>query len=103
MLRLHGWQPERSRMVKIIEQKDDAQGAPYLEFHVRQEGIPPRVLGHYIFARSGPGTEHMAITGNSDAEVQGAWIQATSWAQQLGVEFILVIDPDGLFPSGKRV
>ena len=90
-------------MVKIIERKDDAEGAPYLEFRVYRAGMPPKVLGHYVFERSGPGTEHMAITGNSDAEVQGAWIQATGWAQRLGVEFILVVDPDGLFPPGKRV
>ena len=67
-------------MVKIIEQKDDAEGALYLEFRVYQSGMPPKVLGHYVFERSGPGTEHMAITGDSGAEVHGAWIQATRWA-----------------------
>ena len=89
-------------MVQVIEWKEDAQGAPYMEFHVHQGGIPPRVLGHYLFERSGPGTEHTAITGNSVAEVNGAWIEASGWAQRIGVEFILVIDPYGLFLPGKR-
>ncbi len=89
-------------MVQVIERKEDARGAPYMEFHVRRRDMPPGVIGHYLFERSGPGTEHMAITGNSVAEVNGAWIQARGWAQRIGVEFILVIDPDGLFPREKR-
>ena len=90
-------------MVQAIERKEDAQGAPYMEFYVHWAGIPPKVFGHFMFARSGPGTEHMAITGNSVAEVSGAWIQATGWAQRLGIEFILVLDPHGLFPRDKRL
>ena len=89
-------------MVQVIERKEDAKGAPYMEFYVHRAGIPPKVFGHFMFARSGPGTEHMAITGNSVAEVHGAWMQATSWAQRLRIEFILVIDPHGFFPREKR-
>ena len=90
-------------MGQVIERKEDAQGAPYLEFHVHRREMSPGVLGLYMFERSGPETEHMAITGNGVAEVHGAWVAATVWARRLGVEFILVIDPDGLFPPEKRV
>ena len=89
-------------MVQVIERKEDAQDKPYLEFRVHREGVPPRVLGHYVFERSGPGTEHMALAGNSAAEVNGAWIQAHGWAQRIEIEFILIIDPHGLFPREKR-
>lgn len=89
-------------MVQVIQRREDAKEAPVIEFAVGSVGYPPKTVGIMRFERPGPSPGFVSIIGNRFASVETAWLQTLSLAERLGIEFILIVDPRGLFPPERR-
>jgi hypothetical protein len=87
-------------MVAVIEAEEEAGGARYLEFKVqRSASDPARVLGCWRLAHGGS-----SLVDESRAEGAAAdeFRLALDCADQNGIPFVWVNDPDSLFPPWER-
>lgn len=86
-------------MVAIIEGKEEAAGAQYIEFKVfRSEADSNRPLASWRFPAEGAAIGQ-STNGNA---VLAEFRFAVDCADQHGVPFVWVNDPDELFPSWLR-
>ena len=83
----------------IIEGREEAGAARYIEFRVYQSpGEPDRVLASWRFPMSGTAIEE-SKPGNS---VEREFRFAVECADQHAIPFVWVNDPDDLFPPWTR-
>jgi hypothetical protein len=86
-------------LVAVIEGREEAGGARYIEFRVYQSpGEPDRVLASWRFPVSGTAIEE-SKPGNS---VETEFRFAVECADQHAIPFVWVNDPDELFPPWTR-
>ena len=87
-------------MVAVIEGKEEAGGASYIEFKVFQSPTDPdRVLGSWRLAH---GESGLVDQSKPDAPVLMEFRHAMDCADQHGIAFVWVNDPDELFPLYRR-
>jgi hypothetical protein len=84
-------------VVAVIEDKEMAGAAQYIEFKVSQSPTNPnRVLGSWRFAAGGPsGT--VIDQSRPDSPVQIEFSHAMDCADLHGIPFVWLNDPDELF------
>ena len=91
-------------MVQVIDRLEDADGAEYIQFRpYRSPRDPKRILASWgPHGVDEPG--RMASIGQSQlgTPVKDQFKHAFNEADQYGVPFLWVDDPDGLFPPAKR-
>ena len=86
-------------MVAVIEEKYEAGDARYLEFKVyRNPTDPDRVLANWRFPDSGMPIDESRLDNTVEAEFR----LAVDCADQHGIAFVWVNDPDELFPPWTR-
>jgi hypothetical protein len=86
-------------VVAVIEGKEEAYGAPYIEFAVhRSPDDPALVLGNWCFAHDGR-TIDQSKPGTAIAM---EFLFAVDCADQHGIPFVWVNDPEQLFPPWER-
>jgi hypothetical protein len=86
-------------MVAVIEGKEEAAGARYIEFRVYPSPTDPNVaLAIWRFPESGMPIDQ-SRPGNS---VETEFRLAVDCADQHGMPFVWVNDPDELFPPWVR-
>lgn len=86
-------------MVAVIEGIEEACGAPYIEFQVhRSPDDPDLVLGSWRFAHG----ERTIDQSKPGASIAMEFRFAVDCADQHGIAFVWVNDPDELFPPWKR-
>lgn len=86
-------------MVAVIDEKEDAGDARYIEFKVhRSPTDPDLILGSWRFPHSGIAIDQSKL-GTS---VQAEFRCVMDCADQHGVLFVWVNDPDELFPPWTR-
>ena len=84
-------------MVAVIEEKEYAGTAQYIEFKVyRSPTDPDRILASWRLAVAGPG-EDVIDQSRPDSPVQVEFSQVLDCADQHGIAFVWVNDPDELF------
>ena len=87
-------------MVAVIEGKEEAGGARYLEFKVyRSETDPSRILGSWRFVH---GESTLVDQSKLDSPAQTEFRHVLDCADQHGISFVWVNDPDELFPPWER-
>lgn len=87
-------------MVAVIEEKEDAFGARYIEFRVcRSASDSRRILGCWCFRGAG---ETVIDHSRPGTPVMAEFRHALECADQNGVAFVWVNDPDQLFPPWQR-
>jgi hypothetical protein len=87
-------------MVAVIDAKEEAGAARYLEFRVeRSAADPDRVLGCWRLAHSG---STLVDESRPEAAAAEEFRLALDCADQNGIPFVWVNDPDSLFPPGAR-
>jgi len=87
-------------VVAVIESKEEAGGARYLEFAVhRSPTDPERVLGGWRLVH---GDSTLVDQSRCDAAVLTEFRLALDCADQNGIPFVWVNDPDELFPPWAR-
>jgi len=90
---------EEAAVVAIIDDEGEAAGARYIEFKVRQSPADPdRALASWRFPDSGMAIEQ-SKPGNS---LEMEFRLAVDCADQNGIPFVWVNDPDQLFPPWVR-
>ncbi len=89
-------------MVKIIEDRFDAKGAPYLVFRVYKEHDSGEVKG-YVIPRSDRGEDGQVKVVKTDKNLppEEGLKRAVEAAKEHGFEYVLVHDLDHLFPREK--
>ena len=86
-------------MVAVIEGKEEAGGARYIEFKVDPSPTDPsRALASWRFPESGIAIDQSKPGNTIEAEFRFA----VECADQHGVSFVWVNDPDELFPPWTR-
>lgn len=89
-------------MVAIIEGKEEAGGARYIEFKVDQSPADPnRIVGSWRF----PSSESAGMVidqSRLDTTIETEFRHAVDCADQHGIPFVWVNDPDELFPPFNR-
>jgi hypothetical protein len=86
-------------MVAVIDGKEEAGGARYIEFKVYPNPTDPdRALGSWRFPESGVAIEQSKLGNTVEAEFRFA----VECADQHAIPFVWVNDPDELFPSWAR-
>lgn len=86
-------------MVAIIDDKDDAAGARYIEFKVHQSRVDPdRAVASWRFPENGTAIEQSKPENALAMEFR----LAVDCADQHGIPFVWVNDPDQLFPPWIR-
>lgn len=86
-------------MAAVIEGKEEAGGARYIEFRVyRSPTDPERALASWRFPDSGTAIDQSKL-GNA-VEIEFRF--AVDCADQHGIGFVWVNDPDELFPPRIR-
>jgi hypothetical protein len=89
-------------MVQVVERKEDAGEAGYIEFRVYQKPTDPAViLGEMSFVESESGAASIT-TSNLGALVEGEYLKTLDYANQRRIPFVWINDPGGLFPASKR-
>jgi hypothetical protein len=84
-------------VVAVIEEKEMAGAAQYIEFKVyRSSTDPNRVLGSWRFAAGGP-NGILIDQSKPDSPVQIEFSHAMDCADQHGIPFVWVDDPEELF------
>ena len=84
-------------MVAVIEEKEYAGAAQYIEFKVsRSPTDPNRILGSWRFAAPGP-PETVIDQSRLDSSVEVEFSHVLDCADQHGIPFVWVNDPDELF------
>jgi hypothetical protein len=88
-------------MVAVIEDKAEAGGALLIEFRVhRSEAAPERIAGSWRLA----GADGAAIDeSRPDSPIAIELRLALDCADQHGIPFVWVNDPDELFPYYERL
>ena len=87
-------------MVAVIEGKEEAGGARYIEFKVhRSETDPNLILGSWRFAH---GESGLIDQSKLDSPVRTEFRHVLDCADQHGIPFVWVNDPDELFPPWER-
>ena len=82
-------------MVAVIEGKEEAGGARYIEFKVhRSEADPSHVMGSWRLAHGGQ--------SKPESPVGTEFRHVLDCADQHGIPFVWVNDPDELFPPWER-
>ena len=91
-------------MVQIIENRKDAQSAECIEFRpYRSPNNPARILAHWMYAVEEPDFKAVSIGHNVlGTPVEEEYRRVLVFAQQVGVPFVRVNDPDDLFPPPQR-
>jgi hypothetical protein len=83
-------------MVAVIETKEEAGGARYIEFKVhRSPTDPDRILGSWCF---GGASEAVIDQSRPDSPVETEFRHVLECADQNGIAFVWINDPDQLFP-----
>jgi hypothetical protein len=86
-------------MVAIIEGREEAGGAQYIEFEVyRSSSDPNHVLGRWRFAHRGIAIDQSKLGTTVEMEFRCA----VDCADQHGIPFVWINDPDELFPPWTR-
>ena len=86
-------------MVAVIEGKEEAGGARFIEFKVhRSDADPRRILGSWRFPHSGTVIEESRLGTSIETEFRCA----VDCADQHGIPFVWVNDPEELFPPWTR-
>jgi hypothetical protein len=86
-------------VVAVIEGKEEAAGARYIEFKVyRSPTEPDRALGSWRFPESGSVIDQSKLGNTIEADFRFA----VDCADQHGIPFVWVNDPDELFPPWTR-
>lgn len=86
-------------MVAVIDEKEEAGGARYIEFKVyRSETNPNRALASWRFPEVGTAIYQSKLGNNIEAEFRFV----VDCADQNGLPFVWVNDPDELFPPWIR-
>jgi hypothetical protein len=86
-------------VVAVIDGKEEAAGARYIEFKVyRSPTEPDRALGSWRFPESGTAIDQTKLGNTIEADFRFA----VDCADQHGVPFVWVNDPDELFPPWTR-
>lgn len=86
-------------MVAVIEGKEEAGGAQYIEFTVhRSPDDPNRVLGSWRFAHGDRTIDH----SKPGTLIVMEFHFAVDCADQHGIPFVWVNDPEELFPPWER-
>jgi hypothetical protein len=86
-------------VVAVIEGKEEAGGARYIEFTVyRSPSDPDRPLASWCLSGSGMAIDQSKL-GNS---IETEFRFAVDCADQHGIPFVWVNDPDELFPPWAR-
>lgn len=86
-------------MVAVIDGKEEAGGARYIEFKVyRSPTGPDLVLAGWRFPETGTATDESKPGNTIEAEFRFA----VDCADQHGVPFVWVNDPEELFPPWTR-
>ncbi len=87
-------------MVAVIEGKEEAGGARYIEFKVcRSPTDPNRILGSWRFVH---GELTLVDQSKLDAPAGMEFRHVLDCADQHGIPFVWVNDPDELFPPWGR-
>ena len=87
-------------MVAVIEAKEEAGGARYIEFKVqRSPADPGRVLASWRLAH---GESTLVDQSRHDAAAASEFRPALDCADQNGIPFVWVNDPEQLFPPWER-
>ena len=87
-------------MVAVIETKDEAGGARYIEFTVHRSPTDPgRVLGSWRLAH---GQSALVDQSRHDTAAGDEFRLVLDCADQHGIPFVWVNDPDELFPPWVR-
>jgi hypothetical protein len=87
-------------VVAVIEAKEEAGGARYIEFKVhRSETDPSLILGSWRFAH---GESGLVDQSNPESPVGKEFWHILDCADQHGIPFVWVNDPDELFPPWER-
>lgn len=86
-------------MVAVIEGKEEAGGARYIEFRIYPSPTDPNIaLAAWCFPESGPVIDQSKPGNSIETELR----LAIDCADQHGIPFVWVNDPDELFPSWAR-
>jgi hypothetical protein len=87
-------------MVAVIEGQEEAGGARYIEFRVHRSETDPRlVLGSWRLAH---GTSGLVDQSKQDSPAATEFWHVLDCADQHGIPFVWVNDPDELFPPWER-
>jgi hypothetical protein len=87
-------------VVAVIEGKEEAGGARFIEFKVhRSDADPGRILGSWCFPL---GDATVIDQSKPDTPVVMEFAHALDCADQHGIPFVWVNDPDELFPPWER-
>jgi hypothetical protein len=87
-------------VVAVIEAKEEAGGARYIEFKVHcSPADPGRVLRTWRLAHGG---STLVDQSRHDATAADEFRLVLDCADQHGIPFVWVNDPDDLFPPGER-
>jgi len=86
-------------MVAVIEEKEEAGGARYIEFKVYRSPTDPRCpLASWRFPDSGIAIDESKPGNRAETEFRFA----VDCADQHSIPFVWVNDPDQLFPAWAR-
>ena len=89
-------------MVAVVEDKESVGAAQYIEFKVyRSPTDPNRILGSWRFAAGGP-SETVIDQSRPETTVEVEFGHVVDCADQHGIPFVWVNDPDELFPPFVR-
>ncbi|MGH7045434.1 MAG: hypothetical protein ACREE2_03480 [Stellaceae bacterium] len=87
-------------MAAVIEGREEAGGAILIEFEVsRSPTDPNRIVGRWRFAH---GRSSLVDESRPDTGVLAEFRHAVECADQNGIPFVWVNDPDELFPPWVR-
>jgi hypothetical protein len=86
-------------LVAVIDEKTEAGAAPYIEFRVhRNPDNPDLVLGSWCFAHG----ERVIDQSKPGTPLAMEFCFAVDCADQHGIPFVWVNDPEELFPPWER-
>ena len=87
-------------VVAVIEGKEEAGGARYIEFRVhRSPTDPDRIVGSWQLAH---GSSSLIDQNRTDTPIEFEFRQVVDCADQHGIPFVWVNDPEELFPPWQR-
>ena len=87
-------------VVAVIEGKEEAGGARYIEFRVhRSPTDPDRIVGSWRLAH---GSSSLIDQNRTDTPIEFEFRQVVDCADQHGIPFVWVNDPEELFPPWQR-
>jgi hypothetical protein len=87
-------------VVAVIEGKEEAGGGRYIEFKVHRSSTDPnRIQGSWRLAH---GESTLIDQSRPDTPIGMEFRQVVDCADQHGIPFVWVNDPDELFPPWER-